>query len=139
LWSDPQTWNEWNPNVQRMEMNGPFVNGTTGVMHTRSGQHHQVLLTHIQPGQSFDLETQVIPLTHFTFHCEVVSGTSGTNGSDISQTLRMDGPLAFFLSPLAGERIASSFEPLLKGLSDKAEAVDGPSAARTTRGSLDEG
>jgi hypothetical protein len=91
-------------------------------MHTPAGQQHQVSLTNIQPGQSFDLETQAIPLTHFTFHCEVVPGT---NGSTISQSLSMTGPLAFIFSPLAGERIAASFEPLLKGLADKAEALDG--------------
>jgi hypothetical protein len=122
LWSDPQSWHEWNPNVKRMEMNGPFVNGTTGVMHTPAGQAHQIRLTNIQPGQSFELETQAIPLTHFTFHCEVVPSS---NGSAISQSLRMSGPLAFVFSPMAGERIAASFEPLLKGLSDKAEAEAG--------------
>jgi len=29
LWSDLSTWQDWNPNVQRMEVNAPFVNGTT--------------------------------------------------------------------------------------------------------------
>jgi uncharacterized protein YndB with AHSA1/START domain len=127
LWSDPATWNEWNPNVQRMAMDGAFINATTGVMYTPAGQQHHVRLTNIQPGQSFDLETQVIPLTHFTFHCEIVPGA---NGSTISQSLSMSGPLAFVFSPLAGERIAASFEPLLKGLSDKAEAMDGGADAR---------
>ena len=120
LWSDPSTWHEWNPNVQRMEMNGPFANGTTGVMHTRAGQHHRVQLGNIQPGRSFDLGTAVIPLTHFTFHCEVVPNPSG---SAISQSVTVSGPLAFVFSPLAGDRIAASFEPLLKGLADKAEGA----------------
>jgi hypothetical protein len=122
LWSDPLTWHEWNPNVQRMDMNGAFVNGTTGVMHTPSGQHHQIQLTNIQPGRSFELETSVIPLTRFTFHCEVLP--NGTSSSTISQSLRMSGPLSIVFSPMAGERIAASFEPLLKGLADKAEAAD---------------
>ena len=119
-WSDPSTWHEWNPNVQQMEMNGAFADGTTGVMHTPSGQHHQIQLTHVQPGRSFDLETSAIPLTRFTFHCEVVP--SGT-GSTVSQSLAMSGPLAFVFGPMAGERIAASFEPLLKGLADKAEGT----------------
>jgi hypothetical protein len=120
LWSDPPTWHEWNPNVERMEMNGPFANGTTGVMHTPAGQHHQVQLSQIQPGRSFDLETSVIPLTHFTFHCEVMPSGSG---STISQSLAMSGPLAIVFAPMAGERIAASFEPLLNGLAEKAEAT----------------
>jgi hypothetical protein len=118
IWSDPSTWHEWNPNVQRMEMSGPFANGTTGIMHTNAGQHHRVRLTNVQPGRSFDLETSVIPLTHFRFHCEVVPSGAG---STIGQSLSVSGPLAFVFSPLAGNRIAASFEPLLKGLADQAE------------------
>jgi Polyketide cyclase / dehydrase and lipid transport len=131
VWSDPQSWQAWNPNVKRMEMNGPFVNDTTGVMHTPAGQAHQIRLKNIYPGQSFELETQAIPLTQFTFHCEVVPISSG--GSTISQSLQMSGPLAFFFSPMAGERIAASFEPLLKGLSDKAEADAGGQAQASTQ------
>jgi uncharacterized protein YndB with AHSA1/START domain len=125
VWSDPSTWHEWNPNVERMEMNGPFANGSTGVMHTPAGQHHQIRLTNIQPGRSFDLETKVIPLTEFTFHCEVVPNAGG---STVSQSLNVSGPLGFVFSPLAGDRIAASFEPLLKGLADKAEGVTATSS-----------
>ena len=121
VWSDPSTWHEWNPNVQRMEMNGPFANGTTGVMHTNAGQHHRVQLAHVQAGRSFDLETSVIPLTHFTFHCEVLP--IGQVGSTISQSLSVSGPLAFVFAPLAGERIAASFQALLDGLARKAESA----------------
>jgi len=131
LWSDPSTWHEWNPNVQRMEMNGAFANGTTGVMHTNAGQHHQIQLEHIDPGRSFDLQTAVLPLTRFTFHCEVVPSASG---STISQSLAMSGPLAFLFAPMAGERIAASFEPLLQGLADKAEASTDSSGARPQNG-----
>jgi len=106
--------------VQRMEMHGAFVNGTTGVMHTRAGQHHQIQLQRIEPGHAFDLETAVLPLTRFRFHCEV---SPGVNGSTISQSVAMSGPLAFVFAPMAGERIAASFEPLLKGLAEKAEAA----------------
>jgi hypothetical protein len=136
LWSDPPTWNDWNPNVKRMTLNGAFINGTTGVMYTPAGQQHQIKLSNIQAGQSFDLETQAIPMTQFTFHCEVVPGE---NGSKISQSLRMTGPLAFLFSPLAGDRIAASFDPLLKGLSDKAEGIDGSSTRFSAQGVLDEG
>src|ERR1700687_316073 len=119
VWSDPSTWQDWNPNVQRMEVNGPFANGTTGIMHTPAGQHHQIKVTNIRSGQSFDLETTVIPLTHFTFHCEVAPSTGG---STISQRITISGPLGFIFGPMAGNRVAASFEPLLAGLATKAEA-----------------
>ena len=104
-----------------MEMNGPFANGTTGVMHTPAGQHHRIQLVNIQPQRSFDLITSALPLTQFTFHCDVVPSAPG---STISQSMSMSGPLAFILGPMAGERIAASFEDLLTGLAAKAEAAD---------------
>ena len=51
----------------------------------------------------------------------------------------MTGPLAFVFSPLAGDRIAASFDPLLKGLSDKAEAIDDSSTRFSAQGVMDEG
>ena len=105
-----------------MAMNGPFVDGTTGVMYTPAGREHQVRLENVHPGQSFDLVTRAVPLTTFTFHCEVVPSSGG---STISQSLGMSGPLAVLFSPMAGDRIAASFEPLLEGLANKAEASEG--------------
>jgi hypothetical protein len=130
LWSDPATWQDWNPNVQRMEVNGPLADGTTGIMHTPAGQHHQIGLANVRSGQSFDLETSVIPLTHFTFHCEVVPRAGG---STISQHLTISGPLGFVFGPMAGERVAASFEPLLAGLAAKAEATQ-PGTSGAQRG-----
>jgi Polyketide cyclase / dehydrase and lipid transport len=118
LWSDPATWHEWNPSVQRMSMNGPFANGTTGQMFTPAGRTHDIQLDDVQAGKSFDLKTAVLPGTRFTFHCEV---TPANTGSTISQSLSMSGPLAFVFSPLAGDRIASTFEGVLEGLAKRAE------------------
>jgi hypothetical protein len=103
-----------------MEVHGAFVDGTTGVMHTRAGQHHQIRFTRVEPGHSFDLETSVLPLTQATFHCEVVPTEVG---STISQTVSMSGPLAWLFGLLAGERIAKSFEPLLDRLAAQAETA----------------
>jgi hypothetical protein len=91
------------------------------VMHTPAGQHHHIQLANIQPGRWFDLQTSVIPLTRFTFHCEVAPNSTG---STISQSLRMSGPLSVIFAPMAGERIAASFEQLLQGLAAKAEAAE---------------
>ena len=120
VWSDPDTWHEWNPNVRRMTMHGPFADGTTGEMATNAGRTHAITLANVQPGRSFEVHTSVLPLTRFTFHCEVAA--SGP-GSTVSQSVSMSGPLAPVFGPLAGERIAASFEPLLEGLARKAEAA----------------
>jgi hypothetical protein len=121
LWSTPSGWPTWNPSVVRMSLNGPFVNGVTGLMETSGGRSHQVRIVDIEPGRSFRLETAVLPLTGFSFKCEVVPSSAG---SSISQTLTISGPLAFVFSALAGERIAGTFEPILRGLAQHAEASE---------------
>ena len=60
-------------------------------------------------------------MTRFTFHCHVAPSA---HGSTISQSLEMSGPLSIVCAPIAGERIAASFEPLLEGLAGKAEAAE---------------
>jgi len=119
LWSDPATWPSWNPDVESMTLNGPFQPGTTGVMKTRAGRTHQMLLAAVEPGHSFHLETSVIPGTRFTFICRV---TPGSGGATISQAIDMRGPLAPIVSPLAGGGIAKGFGPLLEGLKKAAES-----------------
>jgi hypothetical protein len=120
VWSDTSTWKDWNPNVSRMEMDGPFVVGTTGRMHTRAGKVHSIRLTEVDPGRGFALRTKVIPLTNFTFRCAIRPGSS--DGTVISQSITMGGPLGPIMSGMAGKRIAQDFEPLLRGLARTAEA-----------------
>src|ERR1700736_5563694 len=90
VWSDTSTWQEWNPDVQSMTLNGSFAAGTTGTMKTKQGTR-QIQLTDVVPGQSFRLETTVIPLTRCAFECRVAAGSAGT--TPISQAINVGGPL----------------------------------------------
>src|SRR5690348_12611984 len=118
VWSDVGTWKDWNPNVASMSIEGPFQTGTHLVMNTRAGRTHQMTLTSVQPGRSFELLTRVIPGTTFTFVCEV---KPAPEGSEISQGLRMGGPLGAIFGRMTGDRVASTFGELLDGLAGAAE------------------
>jgi hypothetical protein len=120
IWSDVKTWSQWNPNVQNMTLNGAFADGATGTMTTKSGGTHQIRLADVKPRQGFRLETQVIPLTRFTFICRIAPGTAGR--TTISQSLAVTGPLGPLMAPMMGNNVAKSFEPLLEGLARQAEA-----------------
>lgn len=122
LWSDASTWQEWNPDVQSMTLNGPFAAGTTGVMKTKQGTR-QIMLSDVVPGRSFRLETTVIPLTRFAFDCKIASGTSGK--TTVSQSVTVGGPLGGLVGGMMGKQIADTFPPLLQGLARKAEASEG--------------
>ena len=119
IWSDVSTWKDWNSNVASMEIQGPFRKGTSLVMHTRAGRTHQMELTEVEAGRSFDLKTAVIPGTNFTFVCGV---KPADGGSEISQGIRVGGPLGALFGPLIGDRVASTFTELLDGLAGAAEA-----------------
>src|SRR5260370_32620951 len=89
VWSDMSTWGEWNPNVSTMDWQGGFVSGSTGVMNTKAGQHHQMRLVDVVPGRSFALETSAVPGTRFRFNCRIEPGAK----TKVSQTVEVGGPL----------------------------------------------
>ena len=122
IWSDTSTWPEWNPDVQSMALNGPFAAGTTGTMKTKQGTR-AIQLTEVVPGQSFRLETTVIPLTRFAFVCKVSPGSAGK--TTLSQSIQVGGPLGGLLGGMMGKQIADTFPALLQGLARKAEATEG--------------
>ncbi|TMD43548.1 MAG: hypothetical protein E6I88_01190 [Chloroflexi bacterium] len=119
LWSDTSTWQDWNPDVQAMTLNGPFVAGTTGTMKTKQGTR-QIVLSEVVPGRSFRLETTVIPLTRFLFDCQVASVPNGK--TRVSQAVTVGGPLGGLVGGMMGKQVADTFPALLQGLARKAEA-----------------
>lgn len=119
IWSDMSTWGEWNPNVSTMDWNGGFVAGSSGVMNTRAGQHHQMQLVDVQTGRSFALLTTVIPGTRFRFNCRIEPGSK----TKVSQTVEVGGPLGPFTGWMFGPQVSKDFGTLLANLAKKAEAV----------------
>ena len=120
IWSDTSTWEKWNPDVLSVSLDGPFATGTTGEMRTRAGGMHRIRLEGVEPGRRFRLETAVLPASKFSFRCEIVPVAGG---SRISQAIAIGGPLGPVFSVMMGDRIASSFVPLLDGLANYAEAA----------------
>jgi len=121
IWSDTSTWPQWNPDVLAMALNGPFASGTTGTMTNKQGAH-AIQLDDVVPGQSFRLETTVIPLTRFSFECQVGGGAAGK--TRVSQAIRVKGPLGAIVGGMMSKQIANSFPALLQGLAGKAEASE---------------
>jgi uncharacterized protein YndB with AHSA1/START domain len=118
IWSDMSTWGEWNPSVSTMEWQGGFASGTTGVMNTRSGQHHKMQLVEVVPGRSFGLETAVVPGTRFRFNCRIEPVGGKTK---LSQTVEVLGLLGPIMGGMLGPQVAKDFGTLLGNLARKAE------------------
>jgi hypothetical protein len=73
----------------------------------------------VQTGRSFRLNFNPVPLTTFTFTCQV--SPSG-QGSTVSQSLSMSGLLAPLFSAMMARSIADGFPALLSGLARMAES-----------------
>lgn len=121
IWSQPQTWHEWNPDVISASLDGPFRVGTTGTLVTKQARH-KILFTAIDPLRSFTLEAKPMPGMLLRFTCQI---EPLANGSRIGQSVEVSGPLsALFGRPMA-KQIAASFEPILQALRAKAESAPG--------------
>jgi Polyketide cyclase / dehydrase and lipid transport len=120
VWSDMSTWGSWNPNVATMSWNGGFVNGTTGVMNTRAGQHHQMQLVDVVPGRSFALLTAVVPGTRFRFNCRILPGSAGSK-TRVEQTVEVGGFLGPVMGGMLGPQVSKEFGTLLANLGQTAE------------------
>lgn len=119
IWSDTGTWPAWNPDVTQIRLDGPMRAGAAGVMSTKGGRTHDVVIGSVQPGREFVLETKVLPGALFQFVCRVEPVGSGR--TRLSQGIRMRGPMAWLYAPMMGGRIAQGFDPILRALADAAE------------------
>jgi uncharacterized protein YndB with AHSA1/START domain len=120
IWSQPETWPEWNPDVTAISLKGPISRGAAGTMTTKRGGTHDVTVEEVEPGKSFWLVSTGIPGHRLAFRCQVLP--SG-GGSRISQGVEVRGPLGAVLSAMMGKKIAESFAPLLRALARKAEGA----------------
>ena len=120
VWSDMSTWGSWNPNVSTMSWNGGFASGSSGVMNTRAGQHHQMQLVDVVPGRSFALLTAVVPGTRFRFNCRILPGASGARAR-VEQTVEVGGLLGPVLGGMLGPQVSKDFPTLLENLARQAE------------------
>lgn len=119
VWSDVEHWPEWNPDMLASRLDGPMALGTTGMIHTRSGGKHDVVVTHFEDGRSFELESGAMPGMKLGIRATVTPIESGTK---LSQAFEPRGPLAPVGGAMMGGMILKTFGEVLAGLKTKVEA-----------------
>lgn len=120
IWSDVNTWPEWNPDMKESRLNGPLKVGTTGMINTRSGGQHDVVVTQYEEGRSFELESTAMPMTKLAIRATVTPTPGGTR---ISQAFEARGLLAPLAGPMMAGMILKTFRSVLEGLAKKAESA----------------
>ena len=119
IWSDVNTWPEWNPDMKESRLDGPLKVGTTGMINTRSGGKHDVVVTHFEDGRSFELESTAMPGTKMGIRATVEATAQGAR---ITQAFEARGLLAPVVGPMMRGPILKTFNSVLEGLKGKAES-----------------
>ncbi|HEX2681337.1 MAG TPA: SRPBCC family protein [Candidatus Dormibacteraeota bacterium] len=120
VWSDVNRWPEWNPDMNESRIDGALKLGATGVINTRSGGKHDVVVTHFEDGRSFELESTALPGTKMAIRATIAP--SG-GGSRITQGFEPRGVLAPIVGPMMGGQILKTFNAVLGGLKKKVESA----------------
>jgi len=119
VWSDVNTWPEWNPDMKASHIDGPLKLGATGNIDTRSGGKHDVVVTQFEDGRSFELESTALPGTKMAIKATI---TPRGTGSTITQGFEPRGMLAPIVGPMMGGAILKTFNSVLSGLKQKVES-----------------
>jgi len=120
VWSDVNRWPEWNPDMKESRLDGPLKLGATGMINTKSGGKHDVVVTHFQDGLSFELESTALPGTKMAIRATIAPSGAGTR---ISQGFEPRGLLAPLLGPMMSGQILKTFNAVLDGLKRKVETA----------------
>jgi hypothetical protein len=119
VWSDVNSWPEWNPDMKESHLDGPLNLGTTGTINTRSGGKHEVVVTNFDEGRTFELESTAMPATKMAIRATI---TPTANGARIAQAFEARGLLAPLVGPMMSGPILKTFNSVLEGLRQKAES-----------------
>ncbi len=120
VWSDVNHWPDWNPDMNESRLDGQLKLGATGMINTKSGGKHDVVVTHYEEGRSFELESTALPATKMAIRATI---TPSGNGSRITQGFEPRGLLAPIVGPMMSGPILKTFNAVLHGLKRKVEAT----------------
>ncbi|HKW73254.1 MAG TPA: SRPBCC family protein, partial [Candidatus Dormibacteraeota bacterium] len=119
VWSDVNHWPEWNPDMNESRIDGTLKLGATGMINTKSGGRHDVVVTHYEEGRSFELESTALPGTKLAIRATIAPNGSG---SRITQGFEPRGLLAPLMGPMMSGQILKTFNAVLGGLKKRVES-----------------
>lgn len=103
-YADPSRWSEWDHDVRRASLDGPFAQGSTGTLTPASGPTTKFRVTELVEGRVFVDESR-LPGATMTFGHELSAGPDGT--TVLTHTITISGPLSGLFGRLVGRRLAA--------------------------------
>lgn len=123
LFEAVDTWPEWNSGVERIELSGPFAEGTTGTMFMPGQQPLEFRLAWVEDGRGFEDETPVLD-AGVVVHVRHALDPLSSGGTRITYSVVIDGPAADAVGPTIGPAISDDFPAVMAALAARAEAVE---------------
>ena len=112
-WADVSRWPEWNADIERIELTGPFAAGSTIAMTPRDQDQVQLRLSDVVEGERFVDEAEVAGTVVRTTHSIEVLGEQRLR---VVYRLEASGPAAEAIGPA----ISADFDDTLKALVEHA-------------------
>jgi hypothetical protein len=119
-------WFEWNPGVKRIDLDGAFATGTSGVMVIPDQGSLSFRLAWVGEGLGFEDETDipgVDVVVRVRHSLEPLAG----GGTRITYRATVEGPAADALGPEIGPAVTADFPEVMAALAARAEG--GPATA----------
>jgi uncharacterized protein YndB with AHSA1/START domain len=118
LWADVAGWPEWNGDIERIELDGPFATGARIVMTPLGQEAIELRIAEaVEPVLFVDeanLDDVVVRTTHRVDRV-------GNERSRVTYRMEIDGPAADTLGPQLGPAISADFPETLAALVGRAE------------------
>jgi hypothetical protein len=120
------TWPEWNADTEWVRLDGPFSEGSTGVLKPKGGPKVKFVIARLVPEREF-VDVSLLFGARLTFAHAVSQQPNGGCAIDIAVTI--DGPLRWLWSRILGGGFKQSAQPDLERLVAVAEASQVQQAA----------
>jgi hypothetical protein len=121
LWSDVTTWGQWNTDIERIEISGPFAAGSTIAMTSAGQDTVELRLSEISEPTLFVDEADLGDVVIRTIH-QINSLDEGR--SRVTYRMEITGPAADTVGPELGPQISGDFPEVLAALVESARTKD---------------
>jgi Polyketide cyclase / dehydrase and lipid transport len=121
-WADVAGWTEWNDDIERIELDGPFAAGSRILMTTREGDQIELRIAEAVEPETFVDEADLGEIVVRTIH-RVERLDDGR--ARVTYRMEITGPAAETLGAQVGPEISGDFPQVLAALVERAERHSG--------------
>lgn len=117
IYEDVPNWHTWDPDTKQAFFEGPFRVGSRGRITPPKGMAVPMLLTQVEPGRCFTVESK-IPLFRMLFEHELFRMDGAT---EVVHRVTFSGLLSFVLGPMLSKQLNAGLPVTLRNLKALAE------------------